>query len=202
MYKFFTGILFILFSVSSLSGQNFEGVIETKQVSGDGITHNVTWYVKKDKIAFEIISKSQKGELKMRFVPQPAQNSMLMVISTPEGETKNEITPKEITAEIDMSNCSIKELGTKRIDEYGEILLLQFTSLNSITDAEILKNIDVDLSRFATFLKNDYAVQGLIHARMKGFPINSVTKDKNGKLINKTTVVSVRKIPVSESYFK
>jgi hypothetical protein len=29
-----------------------------------------------------------------------------------------------------------------------------------------------------------------------------VTKDKNGKIISKTTIVSIRKIPVSESYFK
>jgi hypothetical protein len=76
------------------------------------------------------------------------------------------------------------------------------TTASSITETEVSKMIDINLAAYASFFKNDYALLALIKSGQSGFPLNSVTKDKNGKIISKTTIVSIRKIPVSESYFK
>lgn len=201
MAKLFLSIGFFFLILFSVNAQNFEGIVEMRQVNADGSTHDLTWYIKKDKIAFEIKTNSQSGAMKMRFVPQPKQNSMLMVITNPQGESKNEIATRDISTDIDMTKSEVKENGSKA-SEYGELSLLIISTPNSVTETEVVKSIDVDLSKYASFLKNDYAVQALIKTKQIGFPLNSITKDKNGNLISKTTVVSVRKLPVSESYFK
>lgn len=183
-----------------LSAQSFEGIIETKQVDANGLSHDITWYIKKDKIAFEL--KGDKNAIKMRFIPQPKLNSMILVLTGPEGESKSEVNAKDISSEIDMSRSEVKDNGVRNLQEYGEVNVLLITTPTTITETEVSKMIDVNLSIFAPFFKNDYALLSLIKSGQNGFPLNSITKDKNGKVISKTTIVSIRKIPVSETYFK
>jgi hypothetical protein len=202
MIKLLGTISFVLLFLSAGIAQNFEGIVEMRQLSAEGVTHDVTWYIKKDKIAFEIKTKSETGTMKMRFIPQPKQNSMLMVVTTPQGENKNEISTRDISSDIDMSRSEVKETGTKTSADFGELTLLTITTPDAITETEIAKGVDVDLSKYAAFLKNDYAVQALIKSRQVGFPLNSVTKDKSGKVISKSSVISIKKTAVSDNYFQ
>jgi hypothetical protein len=200
MLKYFTIFCFLISFVPYLSAQSFEGIIETKQVDANGLSHDITWYIKKDKIAFEL--KGDKNAIKMRFIPQPKLNSMILVLTGPEGESKSEVNAKDISSEIDMSRSEVKDNGVRNLQEYGEVNVLLITTPTTITETEVSKMIDVNLSIFAPFFKNDYALLSLIKSGQNGFPLNSITKDKNGKVISKTTIVSIRKIPVSETYFK
>jgi hypothetical protein len=196
-------IIYILFLFlgSFLNAQNFEGIVEMKQTSADGVAHDLTWYIKKDKIAFEIRTKSDRGVTKMRFVPKPKQNSMLMIVATPSGENKNEISAKDIVTEIDLSRSEVKENGVKNSSSYGDLSVLVLTTPSAVTETEVAKSIDVDLFKYAAFLKNDHAVQALIKTRQIGFPVNSVTKDKTGKIISKCSVTAVKRTVVAENYF-
>jgi hypothetical protein len=184
-----------------LNAQSFEGIVEMKQISADNVAHDLIWYIKKDKIAFEIRTKSDKGVTKMRFVPKPKQNSMLMITATPQGENKSEISSRDIANEIDMSRSEVKETGSKSSASYGDLSVLTVTTPNFVTETEISKSIDVDLAKYTSFLKNDYAVQALIKTKIIGFPVSSVTKDKTGRIISKCTVVSVKRTFVAENYF-
>jgi hypothetical protein len=202
MFKFIYILSFIFSFVQIITAQTFEGIVDTRQVGANGISHDISWFIKKDRIAFELRSNTDPAGMKMRFVPQPKQNSMLLVVTTSDGENKTEIHANDINAEIDMSKAEVRENGIKSSAEYGEITLLIINTPGTVTETEVSKIIDVNFSRYASFFKNDYAVQGLIKSGQSGFPLNSVTKDKSGKVITKTTVISIRKIPVSESYFK
>lgn len=193
---------FLFCFVKLVSAQSFEGIVETRQIDANGVSNEISWYIKKDRIAFELKTNSDKSAMKMRFVPQPKQNSMLMVISTPDGESKTEVNAKDINSEINTAGAELKVLGPKNSAEFGELGLLQMTTATSITETEVSKMIDINLASYASFFKNDYAILALIKSGQSGFPLNSVTKDKNGKIISKTTIVSIRKIPVNESYFK
>jgi len=188
--------------VQALTAQNFEGIVETKQVDANGIINDISWYIKKDKIAFELRGNTDKSAMKMRFIPQPTQNSLILVLTTPEGESKNEVNARDISSEININGAELKDNGLKNTVDCGEVNLLTMNTANSITEIEFSKMIDVNFSRYASFFKNDYALLALIKSGHTGFPVNSVTKDKNGKIISKTTLVSIRNIPVSESYFK
>jgi hypothetical protein len=193
----------LLFSfVQFVSAQSFEGIVETRQVDANGVSNEISWYIKKDRIAFELKPNGDKAAMKMRFVPQPKQNSMLMVISTPEGESKSEVHANDISSEINTAGAELKDIGLRNTAEFGEVSVLLMTTATSITETEVSKMIDINLAAYASFFKNDYAVLALIKSGQSGFPLNSVTKDKNGKIISKTTIVSIRKFPVSESYFK
>ncbi len=202
MSKIITILLIFLCSVTLVVAQNFEGIISAKQLAANGVTNDINWYIKKDKIALELRNSSDPAGMKMRFVPQPKQNSMLLVVITNDGETKSEIYAGDISSEIDMSKSEVKENGVKNSAEYGELSILIINTANTVTETEVSRMIDVNFSKYAAFFKNDYALLGLIKNGQNGFPLNSITKDKSGKVITKTTVLSIRKIPVSESYFK
>jgi hypothetical protein len=201
MIKLLGALSFVFLFFGSSYAQTFEGIVVLRQVSGEGFTNDLTWYIKKDKIAFEIINLSETGTMKMRFVPKPKQNSMLMVINTTQGETKNEISASEISSDIDMSKSEVKDNGVKNSAEYGELNMMTISTPNTVTESEIDKSIDVDLSKYVAFLKNDYAIQALIKTKQIGFPLNSVTKDKSGNLISKISVISVKRTAVSDNFF-
>lgn len=189
----------LLTVVFSFGQQNFEGIVKVQQETAAGMTYNVTWYIKKDKIAFEVKTISDNGSLKMRFVPQPKQDNMLMIINNTE---KKEIATRDISGDIDLSNAAVNSNGTKASPEFGQVELLTISTTDMNTEVEVVKEIDVDLSKYAAFLKNDYGVQALIQSKQIGFPLNSVTKDKNGNVISTTKVQSVQKQTVSEDYFQ
>jgi hypothetical protein len=140
--------------------------------------------------------------MKMLIIHQPKLNSMILVLSSPEGESKSEVHANDISSEIDMSRSEVKDNGVRNIQEYGEVNVLIITTPTTITETEVSKMIDINLSKYAAFFKNDYALLALIKSGQTGFPLNSVTKDKNGKVLSRTTLISIRKTPVSETFFK
>ena len=201
MKKLLGALLFFLASLTIVNAQNFEGTVEMEQISATGTTYKITWFIKKDKIAYEIKTGADNGSLKMRFVPQPKQNTMLMIVNSQEGNSKREISTRDISSDIDMSKAEVKENGTKTHADFGELTILLINTPEANTEVEVVKSIDVDLSKYASYLKNEYGIHALIQTKQIGFPLNSITKDKNGKLISQTKVISIKPGPVSEEYF-
>jgi len=199
MFKLIKIFCLLFGFVQLLAAQGFEGIVETRQVDANGISHDISWYIKKDKIAFELKSNAA---MKMRFVPQPKQNSMLMTVSTADGESKTEVLAKDISSEINVSGAELKDLGMRKTAEHGDVSVIVMTTSTSTTETELTKMFDVNLSNYVSFFKNDYAILSLVKSGQSGFPLNSVTKDKSGNIISKTTLISIRRLALSESYFK
>jgi len=202
MHKIFTILFFNIAILTIIHAQTFEGIVEMRQTNAEGISSEITWYIKKDKLAFRIQSNASSGILKMRFVPQPKQNTMFMYIGTPQGEVKNEIAAQEISSEIDLQRAEVKEIGTKSSAEMGELTVLLLNTATTSTETEFTKIVDINLAKYSLFIKNDYSVQALLLMNQVGFPINSVTKDKSGRVISKSTVTSVKKTSLPDSFFQ
>jgi hypothetical protein len=202
MHKIFTTLLFNIVILTIIHAQTFEGIVEMRQTNAEGISSEITWYIKKDKLAFRIQSNASSGILKMRFVPQPKQNTMLMYIGTPQGEVKNEIAAQEISSEIDLQRAEVKEIGTKSSAEMGELTVLLLNTATTSTETEFTKTVDINLAKYNLFIKNDYSVQALLLMNQVGFPVNSVTKDKSGRVISKSTVTSIKKTSLPDSFFQ
>jgi hypothetical protein len=202
MHKIFTILFFNIAILTIIHAQSFEGIVEMRQTNAEGISSEITWYIKKDKLAFRIQSNASSGILKMRFVPQPKQNTMFMYIGTPQGEVKNEIAAQEISSEIDLQRAEVKEIGTKSSAEMGELTVLLLNTATTSTETEFTKIVDINLAKYSLFIKNDYSVQALLLMNQVGFPINSVTKDKSGRVISKSTVTSVKKTSLPDSFFQ
>lgn len=202
MIKLIGTLCFIFMCAIGLQAQNFEGIIEMRQETAAGVTYDITWYIKNDRIAYEIVPHSGEKSLKMRFVPQPEQNSMLMIINSPEGNTKKEILPHDISSDIDMSNSTVSEIGTRNSENFGEVKVLSVNTPTTSTEVEVTTAININLAKYASLIKNEYGIQALIKTNRKGFPLNSVTKDSSGKVVSKTNVSSVNRTSVSEEYFQ
>jgi len=176
---------------------HFEGIVKMHQQTANGVEYDVTWYIKKGQIAFKLSSDAARGT-DMRFVPQKESQTMLMVI----GDDKKEIPVDQIESELNLTNLSTKVIGGTENNNFKEVFKYEITTDKAISTVEVTTDIPISFSEYAAFFKNDYGIHVLAKSGKKGFPIQSITKDKAGNLITKTTLKSVERINVDESMFK
>lgn len=194
-------IKYVLFSLlvwasTSLSAQSFEGIIETHQVTGDGVEYDLIWYIKGDKIAYEMKSNSQE---RMRFVPQVASNSMLMVT----GESKTRIPLSDISSpsNFSMEGAKLSGKGRGTCKHFKAVEQWQMSTDEIVAMVEVTTDISINLSKYKEFFKAHHGLCALAASGKVGFPLNSTVKDKNGKLLCKTTLTNVTRTAVADSYF-
>jgi hypothetical protein len=168
------------------------------QETANGIHYDVTWYIKQDKIAFEISSQSARGDNSIRFVPQLKSSSILMIT----GDTKKEIPLKDINPEYSFENLQTKVVDGKTNTNFTESTHYEISTNDIVAEVEISKDIDINFSQYAAFFKNDCGLYILANSNKIGFPINSTAKDKTGKLISKTTFKSMQRTKVDDALFK
>lgn len=201
MYKI-TLLLFFFIATfgTSVMAQTFEGTVQMQQETANGIIYDVTWYIKKDKIAFEISSASARGTSVIRFVPQKKSASILMIT----GDTKKEIALSEISTDYNFGNIQTQEVAGEKNDYTlysNKNTHYKISTTDVIAQMEVSSEIDVDFSEYAAFFKNDCGMYILANSQKKGFPINSIATDKEGNLISKTTFRSMQKMTIDDSKF-
>lgn len=197
MYKITLLLFFCLTFVSQSFAQHFEGIIQMHQETANGIHYDVTWYIKQDKIAFEISSPSARGNNSIRFVPQIKSSSILMIT----GDTKKEIPLKDITSEYSFDNIQTKLVEGKTHTDFKQSKHYEISTNDVVAEVEISEDIDINFAQYAAFFKNDCGLYVLANSKKVGFPINSTAKDKSGKLISKTTFKSMQRTKVDDAVF-
>jgi hypothetical protein len=192
-------ILFLSFS-ASIFAQSFEGIIEMHQVTANGLEYDLTWYIKKGKIAYELSSESSRGGVQMRLVPQKSTNSMLVVT----GDSKREIPAAEITTPADFSleGAVFKNTGAGINENFKEVSNWKISTDKITSIVEVTTDVNIKFSEYKDFFKSDYGLCALAELGKAGFPLNSTTTDKNGKVLTKTTLKKVTRTSVSDSYFQ
>lgn len=194
-------LLLILFftSIHLLSAQNFEGVIEMHQVTTNGLEYDLKWYIKGDKIAYELSSASSRG-VQMRFVPLKSSNSMLMI----SGNTKTEIPSEKITTPVgfSMEDAKLEEKGSSSSSDFKRIQEWQITTAEMTARVEVTTDIGVNFAEYKQFFKSDYGLCALAESGKAGFPLNITIQDKQGNVLAKTTLKKVTRMPIADSYFK
>ena len=196
-----TLLLIVFLSCSgSIFAQSFEGIIEMHQVTTNGLEYDLTWYIKEGKIAYELSSESGRGQVQMRLVPQKSTNSMLMVT----GDTKQEIPTSEITApdNFSMKGAKLEDKGTGSNKDFKEVKNWEISTSEIISNVEVTTDVNIKFSEYAEFFKNDYGLCALAESGKAGFPLSSITKDKNGNVLTKTTLKKVTRTAVADSYFQ
>lgn len=206
MYKKILSVfaLFCFFSLT-LSAQSFEGIVEMKQETA-GMTYQVKWYIRQDRIAYELFSQSGRGAMQLRFIPQPEKGTMLLITNGGNHSDKKELSTKDITpsAGIDITNLQIEEIGEPRSQgEFRKVKKLVVRSMaGTVTHVDYTTDIDVHFLKYAAFLKEDYGIQALAQSGRMGFPIRSVTRDEKGKVIAETKLIRVIHMKMSDAYFR
>ncbi|MBL4650785.1 MAG: DUF4412 domain-containing protein [Aureispira sp.] len=193
-------LIVFLASIKILSAQNFEGVIEMHQVTTNGLEYDLKWYIKGDKIAYELSTKSSENAVQMRFVPQKSSNSMLMI----SGNTKTEIPSEQITAPVgfSMKGAKFVEKGTSSNSDFKSVKQWEITTDKMIANVEVTTDIGINFAEHKQFFKSDYGLCALAESGKAGFPLNITIQDKAGNVLTKTTLKKVTRMPVADSFFQ
>ena len=184
----------------SIFAQSFEGIIEMHQVTSNGLEYDLKWYIKGDKIAYELSSESSRSEDQMRFVPQTSTNSMLMIT----GDTKKEIPATDITTPegFSMKGAKIEDKGLVTNSNFKTVNKIEIATSEITSQVEITSDVKVNFADYAQFFKADYGLCALAESGKVGFPISSITKDKNGKVLTRTTLKKVTRTTITDAYFQ
>lgn len=198
IYSMIKHVLFYLFVLvgTNLNAQSFEGIIETHQTTGDGVEYDLIWYIKEGNIAYEMKSSSQE---RMRFVPQLASNSMLMVT----GDNKTSIPLSDIgsPANFSMEGATLSGKGRGTCQHFKSVEQLQLSTNDVVAMVEVTTDVAINLSKYKEFFKAHYGLCALAASGKSGFPLNSTVKDKTGKMLCQTTVTKVTRKSLADSYF-
>lgn len=196
-----TLLLIIFFaSIRILSAQNFEGVIEMHQVTTNGLEYDLKWYIKGDKIAYELSTTSGRDAVQMRFVPLKSSNSMLMI----SGNTKTEIPTDKITAPVgfSMEGAKLVDKGNRSTKDFEHITEWEITTDKMTAKVEVTTDIGINFAEYKQFFKSDYGLCALAESGKAGFPLNITIEDEKGNILTKTTLKKVTKMSVADSFFK
>lgn len=195
-------LLFILlcFQWGTATAQTFEGTIEMYQVTADGLEYDLKWYIKGNKIAYELSSTSTRGAVYLRFIPQTKTNTMLMVT----GDTKQQIPVDEIKGldKMSVKDASIRSKGNSSNSYFKLINNWEITTSDLVIDVELTPEIPINFSDYKNFFKTDYGLYALGNSDKKGFPLSTITKDKKGNVITKTVLKRVSREAVPDSIFQ
>lgn len=193
MIKYIASVCWVLILTLGIAfqsqAQSFEGTVEISQQTAEGITYQMKWYIKENKVAYEITSFGAESMVPMRFVPLPEHNKMLMIA----GGSRSEIAARDLTTpSFDPNKTSVKEEG-------GKIII---TTDNTVTEVEVDKSVDIDFARYAQFFKADQSIYALAKMQLRGFPVRSTTRDQAGKILSQTTLKRIQSCKVDDSIFR
>lgn len=194
-------LLLIFWSCSTaIFAQSFEGVIEMHQTTSNGMEYDLTWYIKGNQLAYELSTSSGGMDVQIRFVPQRAKNSMLMIA----GDTKREIPASEIIQpdEINLTGAKVVEKSIEGTKDFKAMKALEISTATITANVEVTTDIKINFAEYAAFFKKDYGLCALVQSGKEGFPLSSVTKDKAGNILTKTTLEKVTRTTVSDAYFQ
>lgn len=193
-------LIFFFASISVLSAQNFEGVIEMHQITTNGLEYDLKWYIKGNQIAYELSTESSRGDVQMRFVPLKSSNSMLMI----SGNTKTEIPSNKITtpAGFSMEGAKLMDKGNHSSNNFKHITKWEITTDKITANVEVTTDIGINFAEYKEFFQSDYGLCALAESGKAGFPLNITIQDKQGNVLTKTTLKKVTRMAVADSFFK
>jgi hypothetical protein len=196
-------LLFLATATIAKAQNNFEGVVVMQQSKGEEDPIKIIWYLKKDKLAYDLEFKTPEGVLTiMRFVPNPA--TKMLLITDPQGSFRYEVPVSSIQAMTDVKKgMTAKETGRGNIEpKFEKMVDVEIETPSSKTEMEYTTDIIVDWSLYADFFVSDYSIAAMIKLNAKGFPYMSTSKDEKGNVILLNELLYVRKEKISDSVFK
>lgn len=190
-------VVFLCLSIlGSLQAQNFEGVIEMRQETAEGLSYTLKWYIKGDRLAYELTDRGAQ----MRFVPLVKEGKMLMVT----GENKTIIPVSEITgnAVAQLRGATFQNNGQGRCPYFQQVQQWRMATSEVESVLDVTTDVAISFAEYRDFFKNDYSLCALAASGKAGFPLNSVTRDKTGKVLSRTTIIKVTRMTVADGYFE
>lgn len=199
MKKLYILILFISFCSLSqnVSAQDFEGIIKQRQITAEGITYDMNWYISKEKLAYELHIQSPEGYIDVKLIPNITTNTLKIVTKTTNGNYIKNIPISEIK-----TSKSIQRSTLNLLSENNNIQEYVVNGLSTNGTIKVNKAINFDFSKYAPFFKENVILYAFLRQNIKGFPEEIIEKDASGNIVQKIELISINRQKIDESYFK
>jgi hypothetical protein len=200
---FIFALAFLAATAIAQAQNNFEGVVVMQQSKGEEDPIKIIWYIKKDKLAYDLEFKTPEGVLTvMRFVPNPA--TKMLLITDPQATFRYEVPISSIQATTDVKKgMTAKETGRGNIEpQFEKMVTVAIETPNSKTEMEYTTDIIIDWSLYSDFFVSDYSIAAMIKLDAKGFPYMSTSKDEKGEVVLLNELLYFRKEKISDTVFK
>ena len=195
-------IILCLISFGFLSAQNINNVTIQTKVKGPSFDGEITWFVKGDKIAFEVKFSNEGKQYITRFIPDKSKGIFHLLSTTPDGKIYSTAEAKSIqeTPGFDSKILSVEQAGDVMVSGINCKKIIVKTA-GSVTECFIDPTINANYTSYETFFRSDYALLAMKQLKMNGFPIALKTVDLEGKVITEVQAVNIQANSVSDNLF-
>jgi hypothetical protein len=194
-----TLLSFALLSGVISNAQNFCGSL-SMTISKEGKAAPATMYLCDGNflVRYEMDANGQKNKIDY------------LVLASGKKYMKYDLMGKELGVEL--SDADVKSnLSVAKVAKTGEksqilgfdceLVKIQGSDGN-ITEAWITENGPVDFGTFSSILKDDASALAIAKLGIKGLPVKSVTKDKNGFEVSSFRIEGIQNTPVDKFLFE
>jgi hypothetical protein len=202
--KKYIPLLVLLISVSAAFAGKGLTVTQRYTTAVGGQNVSVTWYVSGNKCKMKMLFSDKDVNTTTYFIPDLAAGKMLSYsdAAVPAGTSKAYFT-------LPVQSIRGKNAVVLTVEKTGEVKEIAGVkcekvvakTANTITEMWVTKDFDADYFKFAPFFKNSYELSALSQGNIKGFPVQSVTKDASGTIISSYEALSVTTTDIADTEF-
>ncbi|MFN8288565.1 MAG: DUF4412 domain-containing protein [Chitinophagales bacterium] len=184
-------------------------VVEQKYTSDNAIgsTISVTWYITDDACKMQMTFSDGKVNTVSDFIADRKGNQLLMFNEgTPSGgqaKTYFAMPTNKIQPPKDMDVSGVKVTRTGETMQFGGVKCEKMVVSTTLTETEMWVTVDVKYPfyQYFPFFRSNYDILGLSAEKIKGFPVKSITKNLQGKVIASYDLVSVKQTEIADAEF-
>jgi hypothetical protein len=198
-------ILMLTISTGLFAGKGLVVTQKYTDPAHKGATISVTWYVTETQCKMQMAYKDDKMNTTSYFIPDVANNRLLTFSdgAAPGAPQKTYYTVpvQDIAGDHEGGVVTVTQTGeTKTI---GGMLCQKVVVKTgaSTTEMWITKDFKSDFYKFHAYFESSYELMGLSEKQLQGVPLESVTKDSGGNVINAYEFVSEKQSDLSATDF-
>lgn len=197
---FFLILCFI--SIGFIYAQNINNVTIKTNVKGAKFDGQITWFIKGDRIAFDVQFSNDGKQYTTRFIPDKLIGVFHLLSTTPESKIYSTADAKsiELAPGFDPVILSIDQAGDEVISGINCKKIIVKTA-GVITECFIDPTINISYTSYEKFFPSDYALLAMKELKMKGFPIALKSVDLEGKVITEVQTVNIQVNSVNDNVF-
>lgn len=205
--KFLITTLTLFVTVFCFGGN---GLVVTQKYFDNNVQQHVTvtWYVSGTLCKMKMNYADEKVSTSNWFVPDYAGHNLLIYTegNVPTGAKKAyytvPVTDIQPDKSKDYSRVKTQKTGEQKVISGMKCEKIVATTNKSVTEIWVTQEFTPDYFLSFPYFRNSAELNALYDGGIKGFPLESVTKDLSGQILYSYTLISAENTNLSETDFK
>ncbi len=195
-------LILCLITSAFITAQSVNNATIKTNVKSDNFDGQITWFVKGDKIAFDMQFTHEGKTFSSRFIPDKSKGVFHILTTSSDSKIYSTADAKSIetTPGFDPVILSVEQAGNEVISGINCKKIIVKTA-GTTTECFIDPSINAQYTSFETFFRSDYALLAMKELKINGFPIALITKNLEGKIITEVQTTSIQTNSVNDNIF-